>query len=353
MKYPELLSFADLLARLNQFDAIIDVRSPAEYALDHIPNAINCPVLDDQQRITVGTLYKQVGAFEAKKVGAALVARNIGQIIETRFLDHPKNWIPLIYCWRGGNRSGSLAHILAKIGWPAAQLDGGYKSFRQQVMQDLPQLANGAQWRVLCGTTGSGKSRMLETLAAQGAQVLDLEHLARHRGSVLGHIPSQPQPAQKAFESQVWHILRQFDPARPVWVEAESKKIGNLRVPECIMAAMRAATCVQFNLATNLRVKLLLQDYAHFSQDPANLKQQLQFLCPLHGKEKIKHWNSLIDEGHLDELVQQLLGEHYDPAYLRSIERNFSQYNQAQVFTLPGITADDFALAARQLMDGN
>lgn len=352
MKYPELLGFADLLPRLDQFDAILDVRSPAEYALDHIPGAINCPVLDDQQRITVGTLYKQVGAFEAKKVGAALVARNIGQMIETRFLDHPKSWTPLIYCWRGGNRSGSLAYILAKIGWPVAQLDGGYKSFRHQVMQDLPQLASQLAWRVLCGTTGSGKSRMLTTLAKHGAQVLDLEQLALHRGSVLGHIPRQPQPAQKSFESRIWQALRQFDPAQPVWVEAESKKIGNLRVPDALMDTMRAADCVQCHLAQDLRVQLLLQDYTHFTENPAQLKQQLEFLSPLHGRAKISAWSQLIDAGQLTQLVQQLLTDHYDPAYLRSIERNFSRYAQAPAITLHGITADDFAKGAIQLMAG-
>lgn len=177
MKYPAQLSFTDVLPTLGEFDAIIDVRSEGEFALDHIPGAINCPVLDNEERIRVGTMYVQVNSFEAKKVGAALVSRNIARHIETLWIDKPRDWKPLIYCWRGGNRSGAMAHVLAKIGWPAIQLDGGYKAYRTHVSEALttpPKLS----YKVICGTTGSGKSRLLEVLGAIGAQVLDLEQLA-------------------------------------------------------------------------------------------------------------------------------------------------------------------------------
>ena len=195
MKYPAVLSFADILPDLDGFDTIIDARSEGEFALDHLPGAINCPVLNNEERVRVGTLYKQVGSFEAKKLGAALVARNIARHIEEQFADRPKEWKPLVYCWRGGNRSGSLAHILAKIGWPVVQLDGGYKAYRAHVSAAL-EAPPALDWRVICGTTGSGKSRLLETLDGIGAQVLDLERLAAHRGSVLGHLPHEPQPTQ-------------------------------------------------------------------------------------------------------------------------------------------------------------
>ncbi|HJV02676.1 MAG TPA: tRNA 2-selenouridine(34) synthase MnmH, partial [Burkholderiaceae bacterium] len=330
MKYPELLRFEDVLPRLDQFDTIIDVRSPSEFALDHLPGAINCPVLDDEQRIKVGTMYKQVNSFEAKKVGAALVARNIAQHIETQFLDKPRDWKPLVYCWRGGNRSGSMAHILAKIGWPVVQLDGGYKAYRNYVNGALEQ-APALSFRVICGTTGSGKSRLLEVLHADGAQVLDLEQLAAHRGSVLGNLPSQPQPTQKAFETMVWDRLRKFDPARPVFVESESKKVGQLRVPAALMDTMRAAPCISLTLSRANRVKLLMEDYAHFTQDPATLNAQLDCLVSLHGHEKIQRWHGLANSGQMELLVEELLAEHYDPAYLRSIDRNFVQFDQAQV----------------------
>ncbi|NVM79414.1 tRNA 2-selenouridine synthase [Duganella sp. SG902] len=348
MKYPEILSIEQVLSQLDSFDAIIDARSPGEFALDHLPGAINAPVLDDEQRIRVGTMYKQIGAFEAKKVGAALVAKNIAKHIEELWLEQPREWRPLVYCWRGGNRSGSMAHILAKIGWPVVQLDGGYKAFRQEVNAALEQ-APALQFKVVCGTTGSGKSRLLEVLAAQGAQVLDLEQLAAHRGSVLGHLPSQPQPSQKAFETRIWDALRRFDPARPVFVEAESKKVGNLRVPAALMDAMRASDCIALTLSRANRVRLLMEDYEHFLVSPQTLNAQLEHLAQLHGREKITHWQAMSQAGQMPELVDELLEQHYDPAYLRSIDRNFVKYAQALPLSLEDIDDAAFAAAAQQL----
>lgn len=348
MKYPALQSFADVLPKLAEFDAIIDVRSPSEFALDHIPGAINCPVLDDAERVKVGTIYKQVNSFEAKKVGAALVAKNIGRHIEEQFAALPKDWKPLIYCWRGGNRSGSMALVLAKIGWPAIQLDGGYKAFRAHIndaLLDTPPF----DFRVICGTTGSGKSRLLEVLDSIGAQVLDLEQLAAHRGSVLGNLPSQPQPSQKMFETQIWDKLRHFDPARPVFVESESKKVGSLRVPGGLMDKMRASPCISLNLSRPNRVRLLMEDYEHFTNDPAHLNTQLDCLVQLHGRDKIDAWHDMANAGKMPALVDELLVDHYDPAYLRSIDRNFVQFKQAQQLDLEDITPTHFLAAARSL----
>ncbi|MRX06304.1 tRNA 2-selenouridine(34) synthase MnmH [Pseudoduganella sp. FT25W] len=349
MKYPEVLGIDQVLAQLHTFDAIIDARSPVEFAQDHLPGAINAPVLDDEERIRIGTMYKQVSAFDAKKVGAALVARNIAKHIEELWIDKPREWRPLVYCWRGGNRSGAMAHILAKIGWPVVQLEGGYKAFRQEVNTALEQ-PPALNFKVVCGTTGSGKSRLLETLHAQGAQVLDLEQLAAHRGSVLGHLPSQPQPSQKAFESHIWDVLRRFDPARPVFVEAESKKVGNLRVPAALMDAMRAADCIALTLSRADRVRLLMQDYQHFLGDPALLNGQLEHLTQLHGREKIARWHAMSDAGQMAPLVEELLADHYDPAYLRSIDRNFTRYGQAVPLALDEIDSAAFNAAALQLI---
>jgi tRNA 2-selenouridine synthase len=350
MKYPEIASFTDVLSRLAEFDAIIDVRSPSEFAEDHIPGAINCPVLDDQQRILVGTMYKQVNAFEAKKVGAALVAKNIALHIEQHFLDKPREWKPLIYCWRGGNRSGSMAHILAKIGWPVVQLDGGYKSYRQHVNASLPEIAPKIRWQVVCGTTGSGKSRLLQTLAQLGAQVLDLEQLAAHRGSVLGHLPSQPQPSQKMFESSIWEVLSKADLTQTVYVESESKKVGNLRVPESIIDSMRAAPCIDLEMSLELRVALLMEDYAHFVRSPDHLNRQLDCLVSLHGKDKIQEWKQLASQGQMPDLVTQLLAQHYDPAYLRSIDKNFTQMPHARKLIQAGISPESFISTAKLLL---
>jgi tRNA 2-selenouridine synthase len=351
MKYPAIQSFEEVLSRLDGFDAIIDVRSPSEFAIDHLPGAINCPVLDDEERIKIGTLYKQVNTFEAKKVGAALVAKNIGHHIETRWLDKPRDWHPLIYCWRGGNRSGAMAHILAKVGWPVIQLEGGYKAYRNYINHALEQpLA--VPFIVICGTTGSGKSRLLEVLHSIGAQVLDLEQLAAHRGSVLGNLPSQPQPSQKAFESAIWQRLRHFDASRPVFVESESKKVGNLRVPEAVIARMRASPCISLTLSRPNRVRLLMEDYAHFTHNPAILNAQLDCLLSLHGRDKIGRWHGMANAGQMAELVDELLQEHYDPAYLRSISRNFAQFPQADVLALEDIAPAAFLRAAQHLHRG-
>ena len=204
-------------------------------------------------------------------------------------------------------------------------------------------------WRVVCGTTGSGKSRLLETLDAIGAQVLDLEQLAAHRGSVLGSLPSEPQPSQKMFESRIWGKLRSFDPARPVFVESESKKVGNLRVPDAVMVAMRASPCISLTLSRPNRVRLLTQDYSHFVRDPAALNTQLEHLVLLHGRAKIAAWHALANQGQMAQLVDELLVEHYDPAYLKSIDRNFAQFNDARVVELADIGAADFMGAARAL----
>lgn len=351
MKYPALLPFTEILPALDTFDAIIDVRSPAEFAEDHIPGAINCPVLNNEERHRIGTLYKQVNAFEAKKAGALLVAKNIAHHIETLFLDKPREWTPLIYCWRGGNRSGALAHIMAKIGWPAVQLDGGYKEYRRHINATVGEIASQYSFQVLCGTTGSAKSRLLQVLAQQGMQVLDLEQLAEHRGSVLGNLPLQPQPSQKMFESRLWQTLRQYNPAQTIFVESESRKVGNVRIPELLIEKMRSSPCIALQLSQQNRIKLLIEDYAHFIANPAALNAQLDCLVNLYGREKIAQWHQYALSGDMQSLVSALLTEHYDPSYTRSIQRNFAQYSHAKVLELTDIDTASLQNTAQQLMD--
>ncbi|HTH45280.1 MAG TPA: tRNA 2-selenouridine(34) synthase MnmH [Oxalicibacterium sp.] len=351
MKYPALLSINEILPQLQQYDAIIDVRSPAEFSEDHVPGAINCPVLDNEQRVQIGTMYKMQGAFEAKKLGAALVAKNIARHIEHSFLSQPHGWKPLVYCWRGGNRSGAMAHILARIGWPVTQLEGGYKAYRSRLVAELAVLPQTLHFHVLCGSTGSGKSRLLRELAEQGAQVLDLEQLAAHRGSVLGDLPSSPQPSQKMFESRIWNLLRHFHAGEPIFVEAESKKVGKLRVPDLLMEQMRASPCTMLELSVPHRVQLLMQEYAHFVSDPAQLNKQLDFLTHLHGRAKIAEWHELALSGRMPELVEDLLRKHYDPGYLQSIRRNFSRLAQADTLPLADISDPAFQQAAARLRE--
>ncbi len=314
------------VTQLAEFDEVIDVRSEAEFSDDHIPGAVNCPVLDNGERARIGTIYKQVSAFDAKKIGAALVNRNIARHLETRFADRPRSWRPLVYCWRGGSRSGALAHVLQQIGWRAGRLDGGYKAYRRAVIADLHARPPQFRWHVICGLTGSGKSRLLRALAQCGPQVLDLEALAAHRGSVLGDLPGAPQPSQKMFESLVWAELRKFDAARPVWVEAESKKIGSMRVPEALIASMWNGRCIRLEASVTLRVTMLREEYQHFVSDPALLGAQLDCLVAHYGRDRIGAWKRLAATGEWDALVRELLENHYDPAYTRSTLKHYPHY---------------------------
>jgi tRNA 2-selenouridine synthase len=320
------------LSQLSDFDEIIDVRTPAEFADDHIPGAINCPVLSNEERITVGTLYKQVSPFEARKVGAALVAKNIAHHLETRLHAHPKSWRPLIYCWRGGQRSGAMSIILGQVGWAAHKLEGGYKTYRRDVLAQLAALPPQLDLRVVCGATGAGKSRLLAALTATGQQVIDLEGLANHRGSVLGGVPQQPQPSQKMFESTLLQALQKIDPARPVYVESESNKVGNVRVPPELIAAMHASPCLLLDTPLDTRVAGLCEDYQHYIDNPDALIAQLQTLHTFHGAKQLEHWSELIRAGDFPALVAELLTLHYDPSYLRSLSKHYTHLWQAQRF---------------------
>ncbi|MDL1860087.1 tRNA 2-selenouridine(34) synthase MnmH [Betaproteobacteria bacterium PRO7] len=339
----------EALAQLAQFDAILDVRSPGEFAEDHVPGALNVPVLDDAERAEVGTLHKQVSAFAARRRGAVLAARNIARHVEALFSDKSREWRPLVYCWRGGARSGAMTHVLTRIGWHARQLEGGYRAYRRAVVAALQDLPARFEFRVICGTTGSGKSRLLGELRRAGAQVLDLERLAQHRGSVLGGLPAQPQPTQKMFETRIWWTLRSFDPARPVFVESESRKVGDLRVPDALIERMRAAHCVRVELPLPERVRLLRDEYLHFEADPQALFAQLDCLVPLHGRERIESWKSLARQGQWDALVERLLVEHYDPAYQRSIRRNFGRIDVAPTVRPASASEAAYAELARSL----
>ena len=347
-----VISASEALPNLTQFDSLIDVRSEAEFALDHLPGAINCPVLTDEERVEVGTMDRQQSSFEARRRGAAYVARNIAHHIETQFHSKPKNWRPLVYCWRGGNRSGAMTHILGCVGWQARQLEGGYRAYRRQVVTDLATLPTLYSLCVLCGTTGSGKSRLLQELRAEGAQVLDLEALAHHRGSVLGGLPAQAQPSQKMFETRLWNALRSFDMTRVVYVESESRKIGELRIPDALLARMRSSQCVRLEVPLQARVRLLRDEYEHFERNRDALNAQLDCLSALHGRQKIAHWKALAGASDWDGVVTHLLAEHYDPAYVKSIDRNFEHAASAVILRIESDAIGDFKAAARTLAAG-
>ncbi len=348
---PEALVATPLsLEEIRAFDEVIDARSPSEYAEDRLPGAVNAPVLDDAERALVGTIYKQHSAFEAKRVGAPLLARNVASHIESRFADRPRQWRPLVYCWRGGGRSGAFVHVLRQVGWDAVRLEGGYKAFRRQVVAELDAMPARFRLRVVCGATGSGKSRLLEALAAAGAQVLDLESLAAHRGSVLGDLPDLPQPSQKSFETAIWTKLSGFDPGLPVFVESESRKVGDLRVPGVLIERMREAACLRVEAEAEARVALLLEDYRHLIAQPDVLVAKLECLRGLHGAERIAGWKALVAAGDFRGLVADLLESHYDPAYRRSMYRNYRGAPGAAPVAVKDISREGFLATARELL---
>lgn len=345
------------LADIARFDAIIDVRTPLEFAEDHLPGAINLSVLSNEERVMIGTMYKQVSPFEATRLGAALVARNIARHLETTLADRPINWKPLVYCWRGGKRSGAMTAWMNLIGWRARQLEGGYKAYRLQVIEQLETMPQQFTFRVLAGLTGSGKTRLLHALAHNGAQVLDLEGLARHRGSLLGAMPGEEQPSQKGFDSQLLQALAQLDPARPVFVEAESKKIGRVQLPQSLMQAMAAAECIRIEASLEDRIAFLCEDYASLFTTPEIFKQLLSRLTELHGRQTVAHWQQQVDQGARAELFRELIEQHYDPAYRRSSHGFFPRLPQADIFVFrpnqSDLTTDARRLLAGQTACGN
>ena len=345
-----ILRLDQFLTELDRFDLIIDVRSPAEFALDHIPGAVNYPVLNNEERAQIGTLYKQVSPFAAKKLGAALVSRNIAHHLENHLLELPREWRPLIYCWRGGERSGAFTHILNRIGWKAMQLEGGYQGFRRTVIDGLGLAAQQFTFQVICGMTGSGKTRVLQETQKYGAQILDLEALAIHRGSVLGNEPNIEQPSQKGFETALWNALRSLDPTKPVLVESESKKVGGVHIPDALMEKIRSGACIELRSSTQTRVSWLIREYHHFLSDTDNFKRKLALLTAHYGKVQIAQWSEAIDAGNFPELVEELLVKHYDPSYQSSIVRNFPRYQIEHFVQLENDSNEAFAKAAKAIV---
>lgn len=295
------------------FDAVIDVRSQAEFALDHLPGAISLPVLDDAERARVGTIYKQVAPFEARKLGAALVAANAARHIAGPLAGHGGAWRPLVYCWRGGQRSGSFASILAQIGWRVTLVEGGYKSWRRLVvnrMQDGPMPA----LTVLDGNTGSGKTAILGALARRGVQVLDLEGLANHRGSLFGAMPGG-QPAQPMFEGRLALAIEALDFTRPVVVEAESSRIGDLGLPRAVWAALTAAPRIRIEVPLAERARFTAATYTEITADPAEAEAVLDRMTRLQSRETLARWRAMAQAHDWTGLAQVLMAEHYDPRY--------------------------------------
>ncbi len=330
------------------YELVIDARSQREFAEDHLPNAINLPVVDDDQYAQVGTMHRE-STHRAYLIGVSYALRNISRAIDDLVSRHPRDARMLVYCFRGGKRSKLWFDALATIGYRVERLPGGWKAYRTWVREQLDEVPGRYTYHVLCGPTGCGKTRLLDALAAAGAQVLDLEALANHRGSLIGAIPGVAQPTQKWFDSLLLHKLRGFDPAQPVWVESESKKIGAIQLPMALMQAIRGARVFNINAPMAERVLLWRQDYGHFEREPDALMDRLQHLRPLIGGEEFAHWQDLVDQRRMPELFERLMEAHYDPAYARSIGKNFPQGRNAPTLDLQHLDPHSLAEVAVRL----
>lgn len=299
------------------FDTVIDVRSEAEYAEDHIPGAINLPVLNNDERARVGTIYTQDSPFRARRLGAALVARNAATHIEGPLATRDGAWRPLVYCWRGGQRSGSFATILSQVGWRVGLIEGGYQSWRRLVHGILYGADLTLRPVLLDGLTGTAKTDILARLATRGHQVIDLEGLANHRGSVLGARPGG-QPSQKGFESALAVALSGLDPARPVLLEAESNKIGDLHIPPALWAPMKRAPRIEISAPIAARAAYLAEAYADVAQARAQLAGHLDQLRALRGQAQYDIWMAHLEAGDRVALAAALMHDHYDPSYEKS-----------------------------------
>jgi tRNA 2-selenouridine synthase len=332
----------------SEYALVIDARSPHEYDEDHLPGAVNLPVVDDEQYAEVGTRHK-TDKHGAYLIGVEYSLRNIADHIKPLISRYKSSDRFLVYCFRGGKRSRLWADNLRTIGFEVDVLAGGWKRYRQWVRESLAALPAQLTLRVLAGPTGCGKTRLLAALARQGAQVLDLEALASHRGSMIGAIPSHPQPTQKSFDSALLHALRALDSARPVWIEAESKKIGNLQLPDSLFERMHASQVVHLSAPMLERVKLWREDYPHFAADPVGMVAKLAPLKPLVGGVVLGEWQELAQQGQVDVLFEKVMLQHYDPCYERSTRHNYGQIDSQQTFALTGLDAPALDLAARAL----
>jgi tRNA 2-selenouridine synthase len=256
----------------------------------------------------------------------------------------------LVYCFRGGKRSRLWADNLRTIGFEVDVLAGGWKRYRAWVRSSLETEPARFTYRVLCGPTGCGKTRLLHALREAGEQVLDLEGLASHRGSLIGGLPGQPQPSQKLFDSRLLDTLRAFDVQRPVWIEAESKKIGRIQLPDALHEAMYSSPTLTIAAPMAERVRLWHEDYAHFAADPAAMVEQLSPLKPLIGGEELTLWRTLAAERHTAELFERVMVAHYDPAYTRSTRRLFANEQGGERLELPSLAPDALRAVALQLL---
>jgi len=318
---------------------IVDARTPLEFADDHLPGAINVPILTNAERVEIGTLYKQQGPQLARIRGLELTCHRFPAIVAT-IAEAAKGLPVLVYCWRGGLRSESIAMLLEMTGYPVVKLAGGYKSFRATVSAFFESVRLPVQLVVLHGMTGSGKTEFLLQLPQERYTVIDLEGLARHRGSAFGALGMDEQPDQKRFESLLWNSFRQAPADRPIVVEGESKRIGRLTLPGNLHEVMAESTKVWCNVSVATRVKRLSAEYAleEYRQPMAEALERIKKKLGGPQYEELQHKLAAWD---IPGMAQDLIEQYYDKLYYR-VRKWEPEAN---------ICLEDYSLAEKELAE--
>ena len=344
------LESVSLPVNFHEFDEVIDVRTPLEYEEDHLPGARNLPVLTNEERVEVGTLYRQ-NPFKARKLGARYVSESISKHLAGPLSEFQSGWSPLVYCWRGGQRSAAFATVLRSVGWRARTLEGGYKAYRRFVMDELGRQLSGPalQFRIISGLTGVGKTRLLDALRTNGMQVIDLEAMANHRGSLLG--ATGAQPTQRRFESRLHEALNSLNLSQPVFAEAESNRIGSVYLPPALWQKFASSRVIEITMPVHERVKLLLEDYRHFLDDPKTLSDLLEPLSRLRGHARVREWQTFITQGDWPEFVASVLENHYDLCYRRPGSSESNYQAPAEQLSLLDCSPESYLEVASQLRE--
>ncbi len=307
------LSISEFLS-MRESLPVVDVRSPGEFQEGHIKGAVNIPLLNNEERIAVGTDYKQKGRNEAIKTGFRLVGPRLWDIInETERITGGKDII--VHCWRGGMRSANFCQFVAMAGMKSYSLEGGYKAYRHAALESYKQPF---KFILLTGCTGSGKSEILRTLQAQGEQILDLEALANHKGSAFGGLLMPPQPTTEQFQNDLFEEILKLDLSKRIWVEDESIAIGKIFIPQFFWLRMTESPMVQMNVEKSIRVGRLVSEYG--ASDREEFLKMMEKVTKKLGGQNFKVAKEKLMEGDMASTIDVLL-TYYDKAYLNSIER--------------------------------